>query len=743
MAVALETFVKNLTDSGVIAPGKLKNFLPPKAAPKDAQELARQLVQSKHLTKYQAQEIYQGRSRQLILGNYAILDKIGAGGMGQVFKAEHRRMKRVVAIKMLPKAVMQDAAAAARFQREVEAASKLLHPNIVSAFDADESNGIHFLVMEYVDGQDLSALVKKNDPFTVCRAVDYILQAARGLEFAHKMGVIHRDVKPANLLLDANGTVKILDMGLARIEADGDTATQAELTGTGAVMGTVDFMAPEQALSTKHADARADIYSLGCTLHWLVTGRPMYDGETLMAKLIAHREEPIPRLGDVSDAVQAVFENMVAKKPDARYQTMAEVETALAAASSAARPTPSGPAQQPLSTMPATATLARPELLTKRAEGSAPTLRVASPAQETGPVSGGSLHVGAGRSQKSAWTKGRPLWRQPLALAAGVLGSSLLLLLFGVWVIVRDKDGKAMAPVQIPDGGHAEIITEKPDTGHDVAPQEPPAAANTVNAVPPPVKPAGDPEAVPHSDHMLPEIDPKAPLPEDHLRLKLSLEDDRQGEVVLKFQGGPATKNPTPTFRILAPRCSYVSMAQWPDGDYSLSFSGPGYAPRMQHVRIEAGKVNPAELNVQLFRKRDVVLKYAYHPDGIRELTGRKTRSGHVAVASGGPGLPFFREDWHIRQEPLTGSGPGTVPFIFFHRHAGRFGLAEVPENLNYDDIKEIPAAAEYRSQRVPLKPGLLFYCRVNGNRPEGKGYGKLLIEQVTETPPKDVEIIE
>src|ERR1700676_4255882 len=145
MAVALEQFVKQLADSGVIAPGKLEKFIPPKAAPKDAQELARLLVQSKTLTKFQIQEIYQGRSKALILGNYTIVDKIGAGGMGQVFKAEHRRMHRTVAIKMLPKNMLADAATAARFQREVEAASKLLHPTIVSALDADKGRDVHFL----------------------------------------------------------------------------------------------------------------------------------------------------------------------------------------------------------------------------------------------------------------------------------------------------------------------------------------------------------------------------------------------------------------------------------------------------------------------------------------------------------------------------------------------------------------------------------------------------------------------
>jgi serine/threonine protein kinase len=333
MAVPLETFVKQLTESGVIAPGKLESFVPPKAQPKDAQELARQLVQSKQLTRFQAQEIYAGRAKSLMLGNYTLVDKIGAGGMGQVFKAQHRRMKRVVAIKMLPGNVLKDAVAAARFQREVEAAAKLEHPNIVTAHDADEANGVHFLVMQYVNGQDLSVIVKKNGPFPVDKAVDYILQAAKGLEYAHKKGVVHRDIKPANLLLDNEGTVKILDMGLARIEAGGDAATQAELTGTGAVMGTVDYMAPEQGLSTKHADAKSDIYSLGCSLYYLLTGMPVYEGETLAAKLLAHHNNPIPDLrkirSDVPAGLAAVFRKMVAKAPEKRYQTVSEVIAAL------------------------------------------------------------------------------------------------------------------------------------------------------------------------------------------------------------------------------------------------------------------------------------------------------------------------------------------------------------------------------------------------------------------------------
>jgi serine/threonine protein kinase/Leucine-rich repeat (LRR) protein len=328
MPVPLEQFIRQLEVSGILGE-TLKNFIPPNASPTDTEELAQELIRQNKLTTFQVQEINDGKGESLVLGNYVLMEKIGAGGMGQVFKARHRRMDRIVAIKLLPPATTKDPAAIARFEREVKAAAKITHPNIVAAHDADCANGVHFLVMELVDGADLAALVHKNGPFSVEKATNCILQAARGLEAAHRKGVIHRDIKPANLLMGLDGVVKILDMGLARFSDQEDCGPEVELTSTGAVMGTVDYMAPEQAVDTKTVDGRADIYSLGCTLHFLLTGRPTYKGDSFMNRLLAHRDQPIPSLrakkSDIPDSVEAIFKKMVAKKVEDRYQTMSVV----------------------------------------------------------------------------------------------------------------------------------------------------------------------------------------------------------------------------------------------------------------------------------------------------------------------------------------------------------------------------------------------------------------------------------
>jgi tRNA A-37 threonylcarbamoyl transferase component Bud32 len=211
--VSLEQFADSLVTSGLLTTDRIQ-----KVQATDANDLASKLIRAKQLTEYQAEQICAGNTTGLVLGNYVILDKIGAGGMGAVFKARHTRMKRIVALKILPEIAVGSPTAVERFHREVEAAARLEHHNIVTAHDADEFDGQHFLVMQYADGEDLSSLVKTKGRMPVGKAVDCIIQAAKGLDYAHGEGVIHRDIKPANLLLNKKGVVKILDMGLARLE---------------------------------------------------------------------------------------------------------------------------------------------------------------------------------------------------------------------------------------------------------------------------------------------------------------------------------------------------------------------------------------------------------------------------------------------------------------------------------------------------------------------------------------------
>jgi serine/threonine protein kinase len=241
-------------------------------------------------------------------------------------------MDRVVALKLLPFDARESPDDVVRFEREIRAAARLAHRNIVTAHDADEANGRYHLVMEYVDGPDLLTLVKEQGPLSIEKALDYVLQAAEGLAYAHAQKIIHLDVKPANLLLDPNGTIKILDMGLARIDdliSNDDTVPPETLIQNGKVMGTVDYVPPERSTSPEAVDHRADIYSLGCTLYHLLTGRPPFSGSTILKRIRAHQVKPIPSLRerreDVSPELDAVYQCMLAKDPNDRYPSMEEV----------------------------------------------------------------------------------------------------------------------------------------------------------------------------------------------------------------------------------------------------------------------------------------------------------------------------------------------------------------------------------------------------------------------------------
>jgi serine/threonine-protein kinase len=332
--------------------------------------LARELIERCWLTPYQVNQLFQGRGRDLVLDAYQILERLGEGGMGSVFKARHGKLGRIVALKLIRKDRLTNPDAIRRFQREVRAASQLSHPNIVHAIDAAECNGTFFFVMEYVDGIDLAKLVRKTGPLPTLQACDYIRQACLGLQHAHERGLVHRDIKPHNLLVSRSvvtdsdsditsihsphtaavtnsgplsstssfsrwGIVKVLDMGLARLARpkDEDSDSTSTLTQEGTVMGTLDYIAPEQAINSHHVDIRADLYSLGCTLYYLLSGKVPFPGGSALEKLMRHQMEaprPITELrADLPAGFVVVLNQMMAKHPADRYQTPVTVADAL------------------------------------------------------------------------------------------------------------------------------------------------------------------------------------------------------------------------------------------------------------------------------------------------------------------------------------------------------------------------------------------------------------------------------
>jgi serine/threonine protein kinase/Leucine-rich repeat (LRR) protein len=335
--VPSSSLVDTLRQYRLLEPTQLEELKNGQPGSPDPKALAKELMNRGWLTAYQVNQLFQGKAQELVLGQYVLLERLGEGGMGQVFKARHRNLNRIAAIKLIRKERLNNPDAIKRFQREVRAAAALDHPNIVRALDADEIGGTHLLVMEHIEGAtDLAQLVKKNGPLPVAQACEYIRQAALGLQHAFERGMVHRDIKPANLLLTADRkTVKVLDMGLARLDplaADDDKSST--MTHEGMVMGTPDYLSPEQAQESHTVDIRADLYSLGCSFYFVLTGRVPFPGGTLIDKLFKHRlEEPKPvecLRSDLPLGLAAVVRKLMAKKPEDRYQTPAQLTAALA-----------------------------------------------------------------------------------------------------------------------------------------------------------------------------------------------------------------------------------------------------------------------------------------------------------------------------------------------------------------------------------------------------------------------------
>src|SRR5262245_43693848 len=335
-------FLELVQKSNVVDEKKLDAYLQKlraaKVFPDKPNLMAGYFIRDGILTDFQAKQILQGKWRRFTIGKYKVLEPLGSGGMGSVYLCEHKLMRRRVAVKVLPTAKAEDPSSLERFYREARAVAALDHPNIVRAYDIDvdqqDTNGkaLHFLVMEYVDGASLQEIVKKSGPMDVLRACHYIRQAAMGLQHAYEAAtLVHRDIKPGNILVDRNGAVKVLDMGLARFFNDEEDILTKKYDEN--VLGTADYLAPEQAIDSHEVDIRADIYSLGATFYYMLTGRTAFGEGTVAQKLLWHQTRQ-PKLvteyrPEVPAALAALVAKMMHKDRNQRFQTPSEVAQAL------------------------------------------------------------------------------------------------------------------------------------------------------------------------------------------------------------------------------------------------------------------------------------------------------------------------------------------------------------------------------------------------------------------------------
>lgn len=313
---------------------ELSTIEPPLERP---EQIAQRLYHEGLLSYFQSKQLLQGRWRRFIIGQkYRLIELIGQGGMGAVYLCEHMTLKRPVAVKVMPEEKVKAPGALERFQREARAIAQLDHNNIVRAFDMGCDEGVHFMVMEYVDGVNLERLVSKHfqgKGMPLSRAAYFIMQTALALQHAHEIGWIHRDIKPANILVDRQGGVKLLDLGLSRL-FEGDTDQLTKKFDEGSVLGTADYIAPEQALDVSSADIRSDIYGLGCTLYYLLAGRTPFHNGSVAQKLVWHQTKYPDHIHtvrpDLPEEINQIIFRMIAKKKEDRFKEPMDLAEALA-----------------------------------------------------------------------------------------------------------------------------------------------------------------------------------------------------------------------------------------------------------------------------------------------------------------------------------------------------------------------------------------------------------------------------
>jgi serine/threonine-protein kinase len=332
--VRLDDFVANVAKSGLVPAEELKRYrasLPVEPATDAAVRLARLLVQRGALTNYQARKVLAGATRGFFLGGYRVLRSLGEGGMGKVFLAIRETDGLKAAIKVLPpKKISEEGQALRRFRREMELSQRAVHPNLARTIEVGNEGDVHFMVLEYIPGESLYQAVRGEEggPLRVPDTARFFLKVVDGLEAAHSAGLVHRDIKPSNIMITPDGDARILDLGLARLSGE-----ESPLTRPNVVIGTLDYASPEQLSNAALADARSDLYSLGCTIYFTLAGRPPFDGGDLVNKIFKQRmedPEPLERVArGVPGAFAAIVRKLMAKLPEDRYQTCAELRTDL------------------------------------------------------------------------------------------------------------------------------------------------------------------------------------------------------------------------------------------------------------------------------------------------------------------------------------------------------------------------------------------------------------------------------